>query len=225
MDGDFDLLPEDLMAYACAHTTPADAFLHALERDTYVNVLCPRMISGEYQGKLLEMICRMIRPARVLEVGTYTGYSALCMAKALPEGGSITTIEHNVELQERILRTFEQAGVSEKIELLMGEAGQLLPALPENTFDFVFLDADKANYNGYYPLLKRLLRPQGWMLVDNVLWNGKVYDAAIHDKDTLAVRSLNKTIQEDPQVENVLLPVRDGLMLLRKKTEDEQTGE
>ncbi len=217
MDGDFDLLPEALMAYAEAHTTPADAFLQALERDTYVNVLCPRMISGSYQGKLLEMICRMIRPMRVLEVGTYTGYSAICMAKALPEGGRITTIEHNEELQERILQAFEQAQVAQKIELLLGEAERILPGLPPGTFDFVFLDADKAGYQSYYPLVKTLLVPGGWLLADNVLWNGKVYAPSCHDKDTLSVRAFNRAVQEDTEVENLLLPVRDGLMLVRKK--------
>ena len=217
MDGDFDLLPEALMAYAEAHTTPADAFLQALERDTYVNVLCPRMISGSYQGKLLEMICRMIRPMRVLEVGTYTGYSAICMAKALPEGGRITTIEHNEELQERILRAFEKAQVAQKIELLLGEAERILPGLPPGTFDFVFLDADKAGYQSYYPLVKTLLAPGGWLLADNVLWNGKVYAPSCHDKDTLSVRAFNRAVQEDTEVENLLLPVRDGLMLVRKK--------
>ena len=217
MDGDFALLPEALMAYAEAHTTPADAFLQALERDTYVNVLCPRMISGSYQGKLLEMICRMIRPMRVLEVGTYTGYSAICMAKALPEGGRITTIEHNEELQERILQAFEQAQVAQKIELLLGEAERILPGLPPGTFDFVFLDADKAGYQSYYPLVKTLLAPGGWLLADNVLWNGKVYAPSCHDKDTLSVRAFNRAVQEDTEVENLLLPVRDGLMLVRKK--------
>ncbi|MDE5575237.1 MAG: O-methyltransferase [Bacteroidales bacterium] len=205
------------MAYAEAHTTPADAFLQALERDTYVNVLCPRMISGSYQGKLLEMICRMIRPMRVLEVGTYTGYSAICMAKALPEGGRITTIEHNEELQERILQAFEQAQVAQKIELLLGEAERILPGLPPGTFDFVFLDADKAGYQSYYPLVKTLLVPGGWLLADNVLWNGKVYAPSCHDKDTLSVRAFNRAVQEDTEVENLLLPVRDGLMLVRKK--------
>lgn len=217
MDGDFDLLPEDLMAYACGHTTPADAFLQALERDTYVNVLCPRMISGAYQGKLLEMLCRMIRPMRVLEVGTYTGYSAICMAKALPEGGRILTVEHNEELRERILRAFEEAQVAQKIELLMGEAERILPGLPPGTFDLVFLDADKASYQSYYPLVKDLLASGGWLLADNVLWNGKVYDPACHDKDTLSVRAFNQAVQEDTEVENLLLPVRDGLMLVRKK--------
>lgn len=211
------LLPEDLMAYVEAHTTPADAFLQALERDTYVNVLCPRMISGAYQGKLLEMLCRMIRPMRVLEVGTYTGYSAICMAKALPEGGRITTIEHNEELQERILQAFEKAQVAQKIELLMGEAERILPGLQPGTFDFVFLDADKASYQGYYPLVKDLLAPGGWLLADNVLWSGKVYAPACHDKDTLSVRAFNQAVQEDTEVENLLLPVRDGLMLVRKK--------
>ncbi|MBD5392514.1 O-methyltransferase [bacterium] len=217
MDGDFDLLPEALMSYAEAHTTPADAFLQALERDTYVNVLCPRMISGSYQGKLLEMLCRMIKPMRVLEVGTYTGYSAICMAKALPEGGRITTIEHNEELQERILRAFEKAQVAQKIELLLGEAERILPGLPPGTFDFVFLDADKAGYQGYYPLVKTLLAPGGWLLADNVLWNGKVYASSCHDKDTLSVRAFNEAVQKDTEVENLLLPVRDGLMLVRKK--------
>ena len=211
------LLPEALMEYASGHTTPADSILQALERDTYVNVLCPRMISGSYQGRLLEMLCRMIRPKRVLEVGTYTGYSAICMARALPEGGRILTIEHNEELRERILQAFEKAQVAHKIDLRMGEAELILPGLQAGGFDFVFLDADKANYRNYYPLLKTLLAPGGWLLADNVLWNGKVYDPACHDKDTLSVRAFNRAVQEDPEVENLLLPVRDGLMLVRKK--------
>ncbi|MDE6493232.1 MAG: O-methyltransferase [Bacteroidales bacterium] len=217
MDGDFALLPEDLMAYAEAHTSPAGSFLQALERDTYVNVLCPRMISGAYQGKLLEMLCRMIKPRKVLEVGTYTGYSAICMAQVLPEGGQVFTVEHNEELQDRILKAFEQAELSQKITLLMGEAERILPGLPAGTFDLVFLDADKSNYSEYYPLLKTLLVPGGWMVADNVLWNGKVYDPACRDRDTLAVRAFNKTVQEDPDMENLLLPVRDGLMLMRKR--------
>ena len=216
MDDDFCLLPEELSEYIEEHTSPVESLLSALDRDTHVNVLCPRMLSGAYQGKLLEFLSRMISPERILEVGTYTGYSAICLAKGLKPGGRLLTIEHNPELEERIREYLGKAGLSDMVELRIGEAAELLPELPEAGFDLAFLDADKAHYAEYYPLLKRVLKPGGWLLIDNVLWNGKVWSADAKDKDTRAVRDLHRMVLEDPEVENVLLPVRDGINIVRK---------
>lgn len=216
MDNDFTLIPEDLQLYAEAHTTAAGPLLERLERDTHVNVLDPRMLSGSYQGKLLEMISRMISPSRILEVGTYTGYSAICLAKGLKEGGSLLSIEHNPELEDRIRAYWREAGLQDKAELRLGEAFDILPSLPPASFDLIFLDADKRNYTHYYPLLKHLLKAGGWLLADNVLWSGKVLDVRCHDKDTQAMRAFNDAVQEDSEVENILLPLRDGISLVRK---------
>lgn len=216
MDSDFTLIPEDLQCYAEAHTTPAEPLLERLERDTHVNVLDPRMLSGAYQGKLLEMISRMIAPSRILEVGTYTGYSAICLAKGLKEGGSLLSIEHNPELEDRIRAYWSEAGLQDKAELRLGEALDILPTLPPASFDLIFLDADKRNYTLYYPLLKRLLKAGGWLLADNVLWSGKVIDVRCHDKDTQAMGAFNDRVHRDPDTENILLPLRDGISLVRK---------
>ena len=216
MDNDFNLVPEAIDEYVQAHTAPVDSLLEQLDRDTHVNVLCPRMLSGAYQGKLLEMISRMISPEKILEVGTYTGYSAICLAKGLRPGGRLTTIEHNPELEKRIRSYFRKAGLDDRVELLVGEAADLLPRFPAASFDLIFLDADKEAYLSYYPLLKRLLTEGGWLLIDNVLWNGKVADYRAKDKDTCLLRELNDKIQQDPEMDNVMLPVRDGLSLLRK---------
>lgn len=214
---DFELIPEELDAYARAHTSPVDPLLEELDRDTHVNVLCPRMLSGAYQGKLLEMLSRMIRPARILEVGTYTGYATICLSKGLGPEGRIVTIEHDPELRSRIVRYLQKAGLEEKTDLQIGEALDLLPLMEENSFDLIFLDADKENYLAYYPLLKRLMRPQGWLLIDNVLWSGKVYDPRCRDRDTKVLRELNLRIQNDREVENILLPLRDGITIIRKR--------
>lgn len=216
MNDDFNLIPCDLESYARSHTSPVDPLLERLDRDTHVNVLCPRMLSGSYQGKMLEMFSRMISPKKILEVGTYTGYSAICLAKGLQEGGRLTTIEHNPELEKRICRYLEEAGIRDRVDLRIGEARDILPQLSPGSFDLIFLDADKEHYSAYYPLLKRLLRTGGWMIIDNVLWSGKVMDEKARDRDTRMLRALNDAVQQDPEVENLLLPLRDGLSLLRK---------
>lgn len=216
MTDDFELIPEVLDTYACEHTSEVDVLLRQLDRDTHVNVLNPRMISGSFQGKFLELVSRMIRPGKILEVGTYTGYSAICLAKGLEEGGSMLTIEHNPELRSRILRYFEKAGISHQVELVISEAMDVLPRLEDGSFDLVFLDADKSNYMNYYPHLKRLLTKGGWLIADNVLWSGKVYDPTWTDRDTLVLREFNDYVQADPDMENILLPIRDGITLARK---------
>ncbi|MEG1498328.1 MAG: O-methyltransferase [Bacteroidales bacterium] len=214
---DFDLKTDSKMyAYVEKHTALVKESLCQLERDTHVNVLGSRMISGAYQGKFLELLSQMIQPFSILEVGTYTGYSAICLASGLRLKGKLITLEHNEELKDRILKYVENAGYREKIELRIVEALPHLQSMQEENFDLIFLDADKENYLNYYPLLLNKLRIGGWLLIDNVLWSGKVYESAYKDKITEILRKFNDNIQMDSNVENIMLPFRDGLSLLRR---------
>ena len=214
-------LPDDprAAAYLAAHTTPPDPLLARLDRETHVRMLSPRMLSGAYQGRFLEMVSRMIRPTRILEVGAFTGYGTLCLAAGLAEGGEVFTIEHDPLTEDLLRKYIAESPYGDRIRVLWGEAGAHLARLADGgaAFDLIFLDADKARYADYYPLLKTLLRPGGWLLADNVLWNGKVWDESHRDKDTLALRRFNDLVQADPDVENLPLRMRDGLMLIRKK--------
>lgn len=224
---EFDLLDDPrATAYLAAHTTPPAPLLARLDRETHVRMLAPRMLSGAYQGRFLEMVSRMLQPRRVLEVGAFTGYGTLCLAAGLADGGELYTIEHD-PLTEELLRKYIAASpYADRIRLLWGEAEAHLARLAAEApagFDLIFLDADKHRYADYYPLLKRLLRPGGWLLADNVLWNGKVWDDACRDKDTCALRRFNDLVQADADVENLPLFMRDGLMMIRKKeTTDEK---
>jgi len=203
--------------YVCAHTSEETDLLYALNRQTHLKVLQPRMLSGHFQGRLLSMISHMIRPQRVLELGTYTGYSALCLLEGLQPGGKITTIDRNEELEELVREYVAKAGAEAQVEYIVGDAMEIVPKLKEQ-FDLVFIDADKENYCNYYDLVFNLVKPGGYILADNVLWSGKVvnaYEAA--DRDTRILMDYNRMVNEDPRVENILLPVRDGLMLARKK--------
>lgn len=207
---------DKITAYSEAHTSPEPEVLSALNRATYAKMLHPRMISGHFQGRLLAMITQMIRPENILEIGTFTGYSALCLAEGLTENGRITTLEANEEYEDFIREHFEKANLAHRIELLIGDAGELLPKL-EKTYDLVFLDADKRNYSKYYDLVFEKVRPGGFIIADNVLWSGKVADTAqFTDLDTKFITEFNQKIQNDPRVENILLPIRDGLMIIRK---------
>lgn len=214
-------LPDDprAAAYLAAHTTPPDPLLARLDRETHVRMLSPRMLSGAYQGRFLEMVSRMIRPARILEVGAFTGYGTLCLAAGLAEGGEVITIEHDPLTEDLLQKYISESAYADRIHVLWGEAETHLARLSDEgaVFDLVFLDADKARYADYYPLLKKLLRPGGWLLADNILWNGKVWDESRRDKDTLALRRFNDLVQADPDVENLPLRMRDGLMIIRKK--------
>lgn len=214
-----DFLPPDLTAYAEAYTSPEPQLLQHLSRQTRAQVMAPRMLSGHMQGRFLSMLSHMIRPQRILEIGTYTGYSALCLAEGLADGGQLITLEANEEL-ETIARTYwQQSAYADRIELRIGNAVDILPTLTD-TFELVFVDADKRNLNRYYELVFPKLRVGGFMLIDNVLWSGKVTSAAApNDLDTVAVQNLNNLVQNDVRVENVLLPIRDGLMLVRKLTD------
>lgn len=210
--------PDEAQLYADRHTTPESPLLARLNRETHVQVLHARMVSGHAQGRLLSMLSHMVRPRRVLELGTFTGYSALCLAEGLASDGELHTVEQNPELEDRIRRYVREAGLDKRIHLHLGDARCIIPTLAE-TWDLVFIDADKINNDTYYELVLPQVRPGGFLLVDNVLWGGKVLDGYAvkpSDKDTLAVRAFNAKVQADARVENVLLPLRDGLFLVRK---------
>lgn len=211
-----DFLPADLTAYAEAHTSPESELLQRLSRNTRAHVMAPRMLSGHLQGRLLSMISRMIRPRRVLEIGTYTGYSALCLAEGLTDDGQLITLEQNEELEDFARSYWQQSPLNDRIDLRIGAAIDIIPTLSE-TFDLVFIDADKRNLSRYFELVLDKLRPGGFILADNVLWSGKVVEPVKpSDLDTQSVLAFNQLVHNDPRVENVLLPVRDGIMLIRK---------
>lgn len=210
-----DFLPKAIDQYIEKHASPEDQVLQELSRETHLNVLMPRMLSGHIQGNVLKMISHMIRPKRILEIGTYTGYSGICLAEGLTDDGMLYTIDINQELEEMVSNYFEKAGISSQVRQLIGNAMEIIPNLDE-TFDLVFIDADKINYANYYNLIFNKVRIGGYFLADNVLWSGKVPDESKQDKDTVALRNFNQLVQEDDRVENVILSVRDGLMLARK---------
>ena len=204
-------------AYAEAHSTPETELLAELNRDTNANVMFPRMLSGHLQGRMLSMLSKMIQPKKILEIGTYTGYSAICLSEGLQEGGMLHTIELNAEHEDMIRRYFSKAGVEKKITLHIGAAKRVIPRLTE-TFDMVFIDADKENYSTYFDMIFPMVRNGGYILADNTLWNGKVLDPVDpNDKETRGITEFNKKVLADSRVENVLLPVRDGVMIVRKK--------
>ena len=206
--------PYQIEEYIEAHTTAPDDVLQELYRHTYLHEMNPRMMSGPVQGKFLQFLCQMLKPQRVLEIGTYTGYAAICIARGLPEGGKLVTIEANREYEDTLRHYFDKAQVGEKIELILGDAKAVIPTLNE-TFDLVFIDADKVSYPTYYNMVMEKVRPGGFILADNVLWDGKVLNVQTKERDTQALIAFNDMVQNDPRVENVLLPIRDGLMMIR----------
>lgn len=200
-------------------SSPADALLQELERETYLRVLNPRMISGHVQGKLLEMIVRMLRPSRILEIGTFTGYSALCMAAGLGDDARIDTCEIDDELEELIRSFFDRSEYGDKIRLHIGSFFDIAPALDE-CYDLVFIDGDKREYSAYYDTLmdRGMLHSGSIIMADNILWYGKVVEpVAKGDKQTRALLDFNDKILKDNRVENVILPIRDGINLIRVK--------
>ena len=211
-----EFIEKELQAYVEAHTSPEDKLLQQINRDAHAYILMPRMLSGHLQGRLLAMLAKMIRPKAVLEIGTYTGYSALCMAEGLHPEGVLHTIDVNEELEDRVRGYFNQSAWAGQINYHIGNAVEVIPRLKQ-TWDLVFIDADKRNYSAYYSLIIDQMAQGGFLIADNVLWSGKVAQANAKDKDTEALRNFNRMIQEDGRVENVLLPVRDGLMIIRKK--------
>lgn len=208
-----------LEEYIDSHSTPEQALLHELERETYLRVLNPRMISGHIQGKLLEMLVRMINPKAILEIGTFTGYSALSMAAGLSNDGVIDTCEVDDELEEMIQSFFDRSEHAQKLKLHIGSAIDIAPRLGR-CYDMVFIDGDKREYSAYYNMLfdNNLVHSGSWILADNILWYGKVVETvAKGDKQTQAIIDFNNLVIADPRVENVILPIRDGINLIRVK--------
>lgn len=212
-----DFISTELNEYVCEHTTPESDILRELNRETHVKILQPRMLSGAFQGRFLTLIAQLVRPQKVLEIGTYTGYSALAFLEGMPENGTITTIDINEELEDFVRSFLTKANVEQRVNYLIGNALEIIPTL-EMDFDLVFLDADKRNYLSYYKQLIDNLKSGAYILADNVLWSGKVVEPLDpKDIDTHEILAFNKYVQEDERVENILLPIRDGLMLIRKK--------
>lgn len=212
-----DFLPEKIDQYAENHTSPESEVLANLNRDTQAKILRARMLSGQLQGRTLSMMSHMMRPKRILEIGTYTGYSALCLAEGLTEDGLLHTIDINEELEDFTQAYFDKSEYGKKIKMHIGNAMEIIPELHE-TWDMVFIDADKSNYANYYNLVFDHVRPGGFIIADNVLWSGKVVEPLKpQDIDTKALLEFNDMVTKDERVENVLLPIRDGLMVARKK--------
>ena len=212
-----DLINPEIQKYSEEHTNPESPLLRRINRETYSEVLLPQMISGHLQGRVLAQISQMITPRRILEIGTFTGYSAICLAEGLSTDGKLITIDANEELEEKVRQYFVEAGLQDKIEFLIGAALEMVPQL-QDEFDLVFIDADKVNYANYLELVLPLVRKGGFIVADNVLWSGKVVlgEGEKIDKDTQALRDFNTKVHHDTRVENVLFPIRDGLMILRK---------
>ena len=206
----------NLEKYIEDFSAPLPEALGWLERQTHLRTNYPHMLCGAEVGRLLAMMVRMLRPQRVLEIGTFTGYSAICLASALPEGGLLDALEINDELEDLIREGFDRAGVGGRIRLQFGDALQILPDLPERSYDLVYLDANKREYPAYLPLILRCLREGGWLVADNVLWGGKVCDGS--SKETCQTRGIldfNAAVAADPRLESFILPLRDGLNIIR----------
>jgi caffeoyl-CoA O-methyltransferase len=211
-----EILPEILQAYLDGHCDPEPEHLQKINRDTYLKVLKPHMLSGHYQGRLLSMLSKMMQPKRILEIGAFTGYATLCLAEGLSGDGIIHTIEVNRELEEMLNSHFNSTDVGKKIKLHFGEAEAVLAGLEEKVFDIVFIDADKKNNYTYFNAVFDKVRSGGLIIIDNVLWKGKVYGEE-NDADTQGIRKLNDQISTDNRVEKLILPVRDGILIIRKK--------
>jgi caffeoyl-CoA O-methyltransferase len=211
-----DFISPELQQYVTDHSSAVSPLLSKIDRETHLEVLQPRMLSGHFQGRVLSMLTQLLKPSAILEIGTYTGYSALCLAEGLTPDGQLITIDVNEELEPRVRAYFEASAYAAQITYQIGNAAQIIPTL-EHAFDLIFIDADKQQYPLYYEQALDKLKPGGFILIDNVLWSGKVLDSKFQDKDTALLRDLNLKISQDARVEKVLLPIRDGLYLIRKK--------
>lgn len=210
-----DFFPENLQRYLEEHSDKEPEILSRLSRETHLKVPLPQMLAGHLQGRVIRLISLIKQPKNILEIGAFTGYSGICLADGL-NGGKLYSIEIEEEREEMIRSYWKEAGILDKTELIIGNAIEEIPAIPVE-FDLVFIDADKQNYPNYLELIVPKLAKGGLILGDNVLWSGKVADDNENDKDTKAIRRFNQMIQEDERLENVMIPVRDGLMLARKK--------
>lgn len=211
----------NISEYIEQHSSPESDILRQITRSTYLEVINPRMLSGHVQGRVLSMLSQMIQPRRILELGTFTGYSALCLAEGLTSDGTLITIEHNDEMEDAIRRNLSLSPLGEKIQLFIGDAKEYLSSLNTSEtlpFDLVFIDADKKEYSDYLHLVLPLVRAGGWILADNTLWDGHIIDPA-YDKDrqTIALREFNDLVAHHPRLDKVILPLRDGLTIIRVK--------
>lgn len=211
-----DFISPELANYCERHTSPENDLLYQLNRQTHLKVMMPRMLSGHLQGRFLSMLSHMIKPQAVLEIGTYTGYSALCLAEGISQGGKLLTLDINAELEGFVRPYFEKSPYAQIIDYRIGNALDLIPGI-DIEFDMVFIDADKINYQRYYDLVLPKVKTGGFIIADNVLWSGKILDEGKTDKDTQALKTFNDYVMADAQVENVMAPVRDGLLIIRKK--------
>lgn len=204
--------------YIAAYSQPQDRVLAWIEKQTHLRTNHARMLCGPVEGKLLEMVSGMISPRRILEIGVFTGYSSICLARGLKEGGMLDALELNDELEDLIREAYRRADLEDRIRLYIGDAKEIIPGLEPEAYDLVFIDANKREYTRYYDLVWDKVRPGGYILADNVLWNGKVFsEHAPADAQTRGIMEFNERVRNDPRVENVILPLRDGLNLIRKK--------
>lgn len=211
-----NFLPKKIDQFSIDNTSAESPILNKLNRETNLKVIQPRMLSGHLQGRVLSMLSHMVKPKNILEIGTYTGYSAICFAEGMEDNGKLITIDVNEELETFAKSFFEEAGLAQKIEMRIGNALDIIPTL-ESSFDLVFIDADKTNYSNYFDLVIDKVNTGGYIIADNVLWSGKVVtEEAKKDPDTIALVNYCKKVHQDPRVENTLLPVRDGLLIARK---------
>jgi len=210
-----DFLTEELQKYVEMNSEPESDLLQKINRETHLHVLKPRMLSGHLQGRILSMLSHMIQPQHILEIGTYTGYATLCLAEGLEKSGKIITIDNNQELSVRTKSYFVASQYSSQIEMKVGNALDIIPTL-ELKWDLVFIDADKGNYANYFDQIIDKVNPGGFLIADNVLWSGKVAQLDKKDKATESIRTFNQKVHADSRVQNVLFPVRDGLMIMRK---------
>lgn len=210
-----EFIHPEIMQYSENHSEPEDKILQEINRDAHLKILKPRMLSGSYQGQLLSFISQMIKPKTILEIGTYVGYSAICLAKGLQENGKLITLDNNEELENTIVNNIKKSGFDKKIEFVLGDAKNYIAAT-NTIFDLVFIDADKQSYSNYFDLIFDKVKTGGFILADNVLWSGKVLNEK-KDTDTEILDEFNKKIACDNRVEKILLPIRDGLFLIRKK--------
>jgi len=211
-----EFISPELQQYVTEHSSAVSPLLSQIDRETHLEVLQPRMLSGHFQGRVLSMLAQLLKPTAILEIGTYTGYSALCLAEGLSSDGKLITIDVNEELESRVRGYFDASAYATQIDYRIGNAAQIIPTL-KDTFDLIFIDADKQQYPLYYEQALDKLNQGGFILIDNVLWSGKVLDVKHQDKDSVLLRELNLKISQDVRVEKVLLPIRDGLYLIRKK--------